>query len=41
MCILEHGLEEQMSHIGNREQNKNMKKPIEEVYNYPGGKDNN
>lgn len=40
MCILEHGLEEQGSHIGSREQ-KNMEKPIEEVSSHPGGKDDN
>lgn len=40
-CILDCGLEEQGSLIGNREQNKNMEKTIEEVYNHPGGEDNN
>lgn len=41
MCILEHGLEEQGSHIENREQKKNMEKPVEEVSSHPGGKDDN
>lgn len=40
MCILEHGLEEQGTHIREREQNKNMEKTVEEAINIQVKDDN-